>query len=201
MGSAPSDPEPSGRVSHHPGVPGTFPSNSEVKVDIPTQRVTNERMSKRPAWHWQAIALWSGGATYAAIAEACGKAEPTVKKVMVTPWAREQRRLVLATAARENQKVVLDPSEMFRAKGPRMAEIMVQAAEDEDQPLKKAMIAEKALALGGWTPVQRSVHLDLRAKLRDRNTVSDEELVAYLNGGPRPAALEVEAVVEGVTDE
>jgi hypothetical protein len=70
-----------------------------------------------------------------------------------------------------------------------MADIMLQAAEDEAQPLKKALIAEKNLALGGWVAVQKSMTLTVEATIRDRDAVPDDVLEAFANGGALPDAL------------
>lgn len=153
-----------------------------------TQRVVT-RPDRVPPWYWRCLAEWASGRTYAEIGAACGKSETVVHRALCTPWMREERRKIRARQEAEGRALAQSPVEKFQAAGPRMADILLGAAEEAAKPMERAVIAEKALALGGWTPVQRSVHLDLTAKLRDRRVVSDEELLAFVNGGEVPEAL------------
>jgi hypothetical protein len=141
------------------------------------------------AWWWQAVALRASGVPMAAIALACGKSESRLKAVLASGWGRTQRRELAARVAEQRLAEAVDPIVKFQAKGARMADIMLQAAEDEAQPLKKALIAEKNLALGGWVAVQKSMTLTVEATIRDRDAVPDDVLEAFANGGALPDAL------------
>jgi hypothetical protein len=135
------------------------------------------------------VALRASGVPMAAIALACGKSEARVKAVLASGWGRTQRRELGARVAEQRMAEAVDPIVKFQAKGARMADIMLQAAEDEHQPLKKALIAEKNLALGGWVAVQKSMTFTVEATIRDRNAVPDDVLEAFANGGALPDAL------------
>lgn len=155
---------------------------------------------KRPDWHWHALALHSKDLTREQIAAQVGKALHTVDKVLYSPWGKEQRREIAARVSEATLKEAVDPIVKFQAKGARMADIMLQAAEDETQPLKKALIAEKNLALGGWVAIQKSMSLSVEAKIRDREALPDHLLEAFANGGEIPDQLKGLLAVETEND-
>ena len=173
-------------------------SNSDAGVAEVTQRVSASPKAniRRPGWHWEVVALWAQGVTYAEMAARMGKSRASIEGVMKLPWVREEKRRIAAAREVEGRRLLVNPVEKFQEAGTRMADIMLAAAEDAEKPMERALIAEKNLALGGWTPVQRSVHLDLTARLRDRRAVTDEELLAFVNGGEVPAALQGPAETE-----
>ena len=142
-----------------------------------------------PDWHWKALALHAAKVPRADIQAEVGKSERSVERVLYGAWGREQRREIEARAYEARMAEAIDPVVKFQAAGPRMADIMLQAAQDESQPLKRAIIAEKNLALGGWVPITKSVHLDLSAKIRDRDALPDHLLEAFANGGEIPESL------------
>ena len=140
-------------------------------------------------WHWRAVLLRMTGVTLDAIAADVGKTKRSVERVVNGAWGREQRREVGARAAEQGVAEGVDPVVKFQAAGGRMAEIMLTAAEDERAPLKKAIIAEKNLALGGWVAVQKSLTLTVEARIRDREALPDDVLEAFATGGAVPDAL------------
>lgn len=144
---------------------------------------------RKPDWHWKALALHAAKVSTKDIAAQVGKAEPSVAKVLYGAWGKEQRREIQARAAEAALQAAVDPVVKFQAVGAEMADIMIQAAKDESQPLKKALIAEKNLALGGWVAIQKSMSLNVEARVRDREAVPDHVLEAFANGGAIPETL------------
>jgi plasmid stabilization system protein ParE len=144
---------------------------------------------RKPDWHWKALALHTAKVSMRDIAVQVGKAEPSVAKVLYGAWGKEQRREIQARAYEERMAEAVDPAVKFQAAGSEMADIMLTAARDETQPLKRALIAEKNLALGGWVAVSKSVTLNVEARIRDQAALPDHVLEAFANGGAIPEAL------------
>ncbi len=143
----------------------------------------------KPGWHWQALALYARGVPMAQVALECGKARHTCEKVLYSAWGKEQRRELVTRVNALRMQEAVDPLVKFQAAGSEMADIMLQAAKDEQKPLKKALIAEKNLALGGWVAVTKSMTLNVEARIRDREAIPDHLLEAFANGGEMPDAL------------
>lgn len=140
-------------------------------------------------WWWKALALHAAKVPVREIAVQVGRSEDRVGKVLYGAWGQEQRREIEARAYEARMAEVVDPVVKFQSAGSEMADIMLRAAREETAPFKRAVIAEKNLALGGWVAVQKSLSVSVEAKVRDREAVPDHVLEAFANGGEVPPAL------------
>ena len=100
-----------------------------------------------PDWHWKALALHAAKVPRADIQAEVGKSERSVERVLYGAWGREQRREIEARAYEARMAEAIDPVVKFQAAGPRMADIMLQAAQDESQPLKRAIMPNGGLKM------------------------------------------------------
>lgn len=143
----------------------------------------------RPDWHWKALALWARRVPIKDIVAEVGKAHVTVERALYSAWGREQRREIEARAAEVALASAVDPVVKAQAAAPRAMDRLIGAVEDAEKIPDVVLASKTVLDYAGYKPVERSMHVSVEAKIRNREMLPDDVLLAFANGGAIPDGL------------
>lgn len=143
----------------------------------------------RPDWHWKALALWARKVPLKDIVKDVGKAQVTVERALYSSWGREQRREIEARASESALAACVDPIVKAQAAAPRAMDRLIGAVEDAEKIQDVVLASKTVLDYAGYKPVERSLHVSVEAKIRNREALPDDVLLAFANGGAIPDGL------------
>lgn len=123
------------------------------------------------------------------IAKIVGRSEARLDRVLRSAWAEDYKTTILPEIRTRILQNTTDAATQFMLAAPRMATVMITAAEDEPSPFRKALIAEKNLALAGVKPPPDTADDEGDPRRKAVKGLTDAELVGFLERDEVPDSV------------